>query len=45
MSDTVIPFALSDSSAEKREDFSLDLFSLYGHFTEPASAILLFCFR
>jgi hypothetical protein len=39
------PFGLSDSSAEKRENLGWDLFSLYGHFAEPAGAILLFRFR
>src|SRR5439155_16728999 len=38
-------FWLSDPSAEKREDFGLDLFSFHRHFAEPASAILLFRFR
>ena len=39
------PFGLSDSSAEKREDFSWDLFSLHRHFAEPTGAIFLFRFR
>jgi hypothetical protein len=38
-------FWLFDSSAEKREDFGWDLFSLHRHFAEPAGAILLFRFR
>ncbi len=38
-------FGLSDSSAEKREDFGWDLFSLHRHFAEPPGAILLFRFR
>jgi len=39
------PFWLSDSSAEKREDFGLHLFSLHRDFAEPAGAILFFRFR
>jgi hypothetical protein len=38
-------FGLSDSSAEKREDFGWDLFSLHCHFAEPAGAIVVFRFR
>jgi hypothetical protein len=37
-------FELSDSSAEKREDFGWDLFSFHRHFAEPAGAILVFRF-
>jgi hypothetical protein len=38
-------FGPCDSSAEKREDFGWDLFSLHRHFAEPAGAILPFRFR
>ena len=41
----LIPFGLSDSSAEKRENFGWDLFSLHRHFAQPAGAILFFRFR